>query len=88
MLKKGEVSDDADDNDKMVRTSISQSHATATLSTEKFFLSIYSSSLTSVERCGGGTGNRRSIAILIDSPSWVLSSQPDLHTAKQNLQIQ
>jgi hypothetical protein len=37
MLKKGNVNGDADDNDE-VRTSASQNHATATQSTEEFFL--------------------------------------------------
>jgi hypothetical protein len=37
MLKKGDIDDDANDDDE-VRTSTSQSHATETLSTEEFFL--------------------------------------------------
>jgi hypothetical protein len=37
MLKKGDVDDDADDDDE-VRTSASQNHVTATPSTEEFFL--------------------------------------------------
>jgi hypothetical protein len=37
MLKKGDVDNDADD-DGEVRTSVSQNHATATLSTKEFFL--------------------------------------------------
>jgi hypothetical protein len=56
-LKKGYVDDDADDDDE-VRTSASQNCATATLSTEEFFLGtqycIYSSPLISAERCVGG----------------------------------
>ncbi len=48
-------------------------------------LSIYSSPLISAEMCWG---DREKIvnAILIVSPNWVLSSRPDLHTAKQGLQ--
>jgi hypothetical protein len=37
MLRKGDVDDDADDDDE-VRTSASQNHVTATPSTEEFFL--------------------------------------------------
>jgi hypothetical protein len=37
MLKKGDVDDDADDDDE-VRTSVSQNHVTATLKTKEFFL--------------------------------------------------
>ncbi len=58
MLKKGDVNDDADDDDE-VRTSASQNRATATLSTEEFLFRtqhlLYSSPpLISAERCGGG----------------------------------
>jgi hypothetical protein len=37
MLKKGDVDDDADDDDE-VQTLVSQNRVTATLSTEEFFL--------------------------------------------------
>jgi hypothetical protein len=40
MLEKGDVDDDVDDDDDEVRTSESQNHAKATLSTEEFFLRI------------------------------------------------
>jgi hypothetical protein len=57
MLKKRDVNDDAGDDDE-VRTSGSQNCATATVSTEEFFLrtqyTLYSSSLISAESVGGG----------------------------------
>jgi hypothetical protein len=37
MLKKGDVGDDADDDDNEVRNSASQNRVTATLSTDEFF---------------------------------------------------
>jgi hypothetical protein len=60
MLKKGDVHNDADDNDE-VRTSTSQNHATTTLTTEEFSsgLSIDSSPLILVERHGGGIDGQR-----------------------------
>jgi hypothetical protein len=55
MLKKGDVDKDADDE---VRTSASQNHATATLSTEEFFLRIQYIFIAfphvSIELGGGG----------------------------------
>jgi hypothetical protein len=61
---KGDVAIDASDDDDEVRTSVSQSHATAMSYTKEFFsgLSIYSPSLTSAGKCwgGGGARNRRS----------------------------
>ncbi len=40
MLKKEDVFDDVDYDDDEVRTSASQTHVTATLSTKEFFLRI------------------------------------------------
>ncbi len=56
MLKKGDVDDDADDDDE-VRTSASENCATAVLSTEEFFLrtQCFISPLIPAESCGGGT---------------------------------
>jgi hypothetical protein len=64
-LKEGDVDDDADDDDE-VRTSESQNHATATLSTEEFFFSIYSSLLIPGESWGkeGDRKNRWSTQYL------------------------
>jgi hypothetical protein len=62
MLKKGDVDNNADDDDK-VSTSGSGNLATEILSTEEFFLRtqpIYSSPLISAERCGGAE-NRWSV---------------------------
>jgi hypothetical protein len=41
MMKKGDVIDNADDDDDEVRTSVSLNHVTATLRTEEFFLRIW-----------------------------------------------
>jgi hypothetical protein len=58
MLKKG--IDDDDEVDDEVRTAVpSQNHATATLSTDEFFLRTQYLQL-STDRYEGGTGNRQS----------------------------
>ncbi len=73
--------------DDEVRTTVpSQNRATATLRNLSSGFNIYTSPLISAESCGEGTGNRRSTAILIDGPHWVLGYQLDLHTAEQVLQ--
>jgi hypothetical protein len=59
MLKKGVVIDDVDDDDEV--KPVSQNRATATLSTEEFFLRtqcIWLSPLSSREVWGGGGGGK------------------------------
>jgi hypothetical protein len=56
-MKKGDIDDDADDDDEVRTTVSSQSCATATLSTEELFLRtqylLYNSRHISAVRCGG-----------------------------------
>jgi hypothetical protein len=70
MLKKGCVDDDTDDDDE-VRSHALQNRATATLSTEEFFLSTVFIALPSYQQKGvqGGGGQEiDSHAILIAGP--------------------
>ncbi len=73
-----------------VRTTVpSQNRVTAVLSTEESFLRTQYLKLSAhiSRKVCGGTGNRRSTGYLyMYTPSWVLSSQPNLHTAGQGFQ--
>jgi hypothetical protein len=69
MLSKGDVVDDADDDDE-VRTSGSQKRTTATLSTEEFCLRTQNIALTSYQQRGMGQ-EKMVNTIHIDGPSWV-----------------
>ncbi len=65
----------------------SQNRETATLSTEESFFRTLLTALPSYQQrgvcVGGGRQEKEVNVILTDSPSLVLSAQPDLHTAKR-----
>jgi hypothetical protein len=85
-LKKGDVDNNADDDDEL-RTSASQNHATATLIATEFFLR--TQYLQYQQRGEGeGRGNRWAKQYLQTFPAGFLSSQPQHHTGKQGLQNQ
>jgi hypothetical protein len=70
-----------------VRTSASQNHVTATLSTEEFFLRTVYIALPLYQQRGVGRGNR---ILTFNATHWQsqlsFSSQPNLYTAEQGLQ--